>query len=81
MVIDSKVSFLNKAEKLLATEITAAARDRVLSIISDIMQGFSVVETACSDAIDDDLVECYFDAMSVRGLSKKTFRVYRCHIK
>ena len=30
MAIDSKVSFLNKAEKLLAAEITAAARDRVL---------------------------------------------------
>ena len=80
MAIDAKMSILSKAEKKLSTEITAYDMNRVMSIMADIMQEYEVKERGCFADIDDDLVNCYFDAMAVRGFSEKTMRVYRMYI-
>ena len=81
MAIDAKMSMLSKAEKKLSTEITAFDMNRVLSIMADLMQEYEVKERVCVADIDDDLVECYFDSMAVRGYSKKTMRNYRMYLR
>ena len=80
MAIDAKMSLLSKAEKKLSTEITAYDMNRVLSIMADLMQEYEVKERACIADIDDDMVECFFDSMAVRGYSKKTMRMYRMYL-
>ena len=81
MAIDAKMSLLSKDEKKLSTEITAFDMNRVLSIMADLMQEYEVKERVCVADIDDDLVECYFDSMAVRGYSKKTMRNYRMDLR
>ena len=59
MAIDAKVSFLNQTETKLSTEITAADMTKVLSIISDVLEGYEMREGFVCDDGTDDLLECY----------------------
>lgn len=77
MAIDAKVSFLNQTETKLSTEITAADMTKVLSIISDVLEGYEMREGFVCDDGTDDLLECYLDALRVQGRSPKTIDRYR----
>ena len=81
MAIDSNISFLNQTEKKLSTEVTAADMNKVLTIISDIMQGFNIQEKEHADPEDNDIIESYFDAMRVKGIKSGTERNYRFYIR
>lgn len=81
MAIDSNISFLSQTEKKLSTEVTAYDMNKVLTIISDIMQGFTIQEKDHADPDDNDLIESYFDAMRVKGVKEGTERDYRHYIR
>ena len=77
MAIDAKMSFLNQAEKRLSSEVTAQMMTKVLTIISDVMEGFDMTENANIHERNDDLLDCYIDALRVQGRSDKTLARYR----
>ena len=80
MAIEAKHSFLKQVEMRLATEITADAMSKTLSIISDVMEGFDVRQTAITEA-QEDLLDCYIDAMKIQGRSPKTIQRYQLIIR
>ena len=76
MAIDSKISLMNQMEKRLGAEITADTMTTVMRIMADVLEGFDVRETRVMEE-QDDLLECYLDAMRVQGRSEKTLARYR----
>lgn len=76
MAIDAKVSLISQAEKKLSEEVTADTMIKVMRIIADVIEGFSIVEIRQDDE-QDDLLECYLDAMRVQGRSEKTLAQYQ----
>ena len=77
MAIDAKVSLLNMAERRMSTEITAETMGRVLAIMSDVMERFDIREIPSMETQNEDLLDCYMDAMKVQGRSEKTLARYR----
>lgn len=76
MAIEAKASFLKQTEKQLATTITADMMAKVLSIVSDVMEGFDMREISFEEETDD-MLECFLQAMDVQGRSAKTIAHYR----
>ena len=81
MAIDAKISFLNQIEKQLSSSLTVDAMNQTLRTVSDILEGFDMRETAGSGDEQDDLLDCYIDAMRVQGRSPKTIERYRYKIR
>ena len=77
MAIDAKVSFMSQAEKRLASEITAYSMTRVMTIIADVMENFEIRETFGDSDRNDDLLDCFIDALRVQGRSELTLERYR----
>ena len=76
MAIEAKTSFLRQIEKELSTTTTADTMAKVLSIISDVMEGFDMREISVEDE-QDDMLECFLQALDVQSRSKKTIAHYR----
>lgn len=76
MAIEAKTSFLRQMEKELSTTTTADMMAKVLSIISDVMEGFDLREISVEDE-QDDMLECFLQALDVQSRSKKTITHYR----
>lgn len=76
MAIEAKTSFLRQMEKELSTTTTADMMAKVLSIISDVMEGFDLREISVEDE-QDDMLECFLQALDVQSRSKKTIAHYR----
>lgn len=76
MAIDAKVSFMNQMEKKLSTEIIASEMSRIMTIVADVMERFDIRETFRVDNGNDDLLQCYIDALKVQGRSEKTIARY-----
>lgn len=81
MAIDAKVSFMNQMEKKLQTEITMDSMMKVMTVVADVMEGFEMRETLINMNQNDDLLDCYLDALKVQGRSEKTIHRYRYIIK
>lgn len=76
MAIEAKASFLRMAEKKLSTEVTAETMSKVLSIMADVIEGFDMREISIEEE-QDDMLECFLEAMDVQSRSKKTITHYR----
>ena len=76
MAIEAKESFLRQIEKSLSTVTTADTMAKTLSIIADVMDGFDMREITIEDE-QDDMLECFLEAMDVQSRSKKTIAHYR----
>ena len=76
MAIEAKASFLRKMEKKLETETTASTMAKVLSIVADVMEGFDMREIGFEEE-QDDMLECFLQALDVQGRSRKTIAHYR----
>ena len=76
MAIEAKASFLRQTEKQLSTTVTADMMAKVLSIISDVMEGYDMREISVEDE-QDDMLDCFLQAMDVQSRSKKTITHYR----
>ena len=77
MAIDAKVSFLNKMEQQLASVVTAAIMAQVLTITNGIMDNYEMQEVLAVSEQNEDLLQCYLDALKVMGRSPKTIARYR----
>lgn len=77
MAIDAKVDFINKTTKRLSSEMTADTMEKVISILSDVMEGYDFRVKELGGDEKDDLLECFLDAMGVQGRSEKTIARYR----
>ena len=77
MAIDAKMSFINSVEKALAAVVTASNMSKILSAISDVAQGFDMSEIAVSDTRNDDMLDCFLDALRIEGKSPKTLEHYK----
>ena len=76
MAIEAKSSFLRQMEKKLSTTTTADLMSKVLSIISDVMEGFDMREINIMEETDD-MLECFLQAMNVQSRSRRTISHYR----
>ena len=76
MAIEAKASFLKQLEKKLSTKVTADTMAKMLSIVSDVMEGFDMREVSFEEETDD-MLECFLQAMDVQSRSKKTVAHYR----
>ena len=76
MAIEAKASFLRQMEKKLSTTTTADMMAKVLSIVSDVMDGFDMREI-CIEEETDDMLDCFLQALDVQGRSRKTIAHYR----
>lgn len=77
MAIEAKIDFLNMTEKRLSTIITADAMQKALCAMADVLEGYEVRQAAFQDDGQDDLLDCYIDALKVQGRSEKTLERYR----
>ena len=76
MAIEAKASFLKQLEKKLSTTVTADMMSRMLSIVSDVMEGYDMREVSLEEE-SDDMLECFLQAMDVQSRSRKTIAHYR----
>ena len=81
MSMKAKISCLNRVEKALSSQITADSMNKALRVMSDVFEGYEVEEIPTGAIEQDDLMECYLDAMKVQGLSPKTLAHYERTIR
>ncbi len=76
MAIEAKASFLRQMEKSLSSTTTADTMAKVLSIVADVMEGFDMREIGFEEE-QDDMLDCFLQAMDVQSRSMKTISHYR----
>ena len=78
MAIDAKQHFLRQIENRSADKMTAADMEKMMSIISDVLEGYrmEVISTEEWDLNNDDMISAFIDSMSVQGRSPKTIERY-----
>ena len=76
MAIEAKVSFVRNLERRLGAVLTVDLMSRVLSTVSDVMDGFDLREIGIEEDADD-MLECFLQAMDVQSRSLKTIAHYR----
>lgn len=77
MAIDAKVGFLSQLETQFSKAVTADTMTRVLTIVSDVLEGYEMREVFTESEPNEDLLICYLDALKVQGRSPKTIERYR----
>lgn len=77
MAIEAKVGLIAQLEKRLASELTVETMGKVLSALTEILDGYELRETAFEPDRNDDLLECYISALRVQGRSTKTIDRYK----
>ena len=77
LAIDAKMSFLGQVERKCADILTKNASEKILQIISDILERFDMRECAeWGEEQKDDLLDCFISTMKVQGRSGKTIERY-----
>ena len=77
MAIEAKATLLNEMERALATEISAAERDRILAILTEALDGYDLTIVQQDGIRQDDLLDAYLSALAIEGRSAKTIERYR----
>ena len=77
MAIDAKVGFKSQIEMQLSKTVTADTMTQILTIVSDVLEGYEMREVFSASEQNEDLLECYLDALKVQGRSAKTIARYR----
>ena len=81
MAIDAKMDFLRQAEKALGERIMAGELNGVMNALSDVLQGYRMETVRMQDEGNDDLLQCYLEALRVQNRSEKTLKRYEMMIK
>ena len=76
MAIEAKTSFLRLIEKKLSAIVTVDMMAKILSVVSDVIEGFDMREISIEEE-SDDMIECFLQALDVQGRSRKTIAHYR----
>lgn len=79
-MFEAKASLLAQTEKRLAQSVTVEIMTNVLSILSDILEGYEIREKAETEP-HDDMLESYLAALKVQGRSKLTIDRYAYNIR
>lgn len=77
MAMDSKVDFLREAEKVLADIVTVSDMSKIMTNLSDVLEGYDMRTVQRWEDEKDDCLECYLSALSVEGRSQKTIDRYK----
>ena len=80
MSIVDKTLFMNKMKNQLATEVTAADQDKVLKILTVVLNNFDMSLTEFEQR-NVDYLDAYVNALSVSGRSPKTVTRYQYELK
>ena len=80
MAIDAKVSFMNQLQNSLSDAVTIDTMTKILAAFSDISERFDMREMDI-DEEQDDLMDCFLEAMTVQGRSEQTIENYRRVLK
>lgn len=82
MAIDAKLTFISRMQKEIGGLVTADAMPRILSAMSDLLDGYEMREISAGTAGDEsDLLSYYLGAMRVQGRSTKTIERYEFVLK
>ena len=76
MAIDAKVSFMNQLQNRLSDIVPINTMTKILAAFSDISERFDMREMD-KDEEQDDLLDCFLNAMVVQGRSEQTIDNYR----
>ena len=76
MAIDAKVSFIEQMEKELASFVTVEQMEGIRRSVVELLDKFAMTELREQDMEDDDLLQCYLDAMRVQNRSPQTIKRY-----
>ena len=79
-MIDAKQSFLSQVKKRAAEELKAADMERLMVILSDVLERFRMEEMMDAgkwNMNDDDLIDAFVASLNVQGRSRKTIERYR----
>jgi len=76
MAIDAKVSFMNQLQNRLSDVVPINTMTTILAAFSDISERFDMREMD-EDEEQDDLLDCFLNAMAVQGRSEQTIDNYR----
>lgn len=77
MSIEAKATLLNEMERVLATEVSAAQRDRIMAVFTESLDGYELNIVKQADITQDDLLDAYLAALGIEGRSAKTIERYR----
>lgn len=80
MAISAKISFMKQLEKELSSFTTMDMMNRMMTAVANVSEGYDMREISI-DEEHDDLTECFLEAISVQGRSRKTIEQYRGVIK
>ena len=83
MAINSKQSFMREIETRCADALTVADMARLMTIVSDVLEGYRMEEIMPeSRALEDnDMLRAFIDSLSVQGRSEKTIERYNLIIR
>lgn len=82
MAIDAKMSFLRQLETNCADKMTMADVQKMMIIVSDVLEGFDMREVAVwGDDGNDDLFDSFIASMRIQSRSEKTIYRYEQMIK
>ena len=81
MAIDAKVSFVSQMENELASVLTVEQMIEMRRVAVGILDHFEMTELQMQEAGDDDLLDCYLQAMRVQSRSPKTIARYEYMIR
>ena len=78
MAINAKQTMLSQIENGCADIVTARDMPRILKVINDVLEGFSVTQTAREEwsAGEDDLLSSFVASLKISGRSDKTIARY-----
>jgi len=77
MALDAKISFLGQTERKCADTLTKNDLEKIMQIISDVLEGFEINERErVGEEQTDDLLDSFLSALRVQGRSEKTIARY-----
>lgn len=81
MAIDAKISFMRQLSAGMGDVLTVEQMGKLNTCAMELLDHFDMTELKMQDAGDDDLLNCYLQALKVEGRSEKTIIRYEYIIK
>ena len=75
MAIEAKISFINQMKSKLSDIVTMDMMTKIMAAFADVSDRFDMREISI-DEEQDDMLECYLEALAVQGRSEQTIANY-----
>lgn len=77
MALESKIDFMRQMERQLADKVTVADMAKIMTVVSDILEGYEMSNAAFGTPDEkDDLLDSFVSALMVENRSQKTIDRY-----